>query len=102
MLCGPMIWGVHFLAIYVFTAMACARRPFNPDWVAAVPWVVFALTLLATAALLTTAVPAIRANKRSRDDASGFIPWTTAAFAALALVAVIWETLPVLLVPVCD
>lgn len=102
MIAGPLIWGVHFLAIYVFTAIACARRLFNPDWVAAVPWTVFAMTLLAAAALLATIIPAIRANKRSRNGASSFIPWATAALAALAFVAVIWETLPVLLVPICE
>lgn len=101
MFSGPLIWGVHFLAIYVFTAIACARRTFNPDWVAALPWAVFAMTLLAAAALLAMIIQAIRANKHNRDDASSFIPWATAAFAALALLAVIWETLPVLLLPIC-
>ncbi|MBA2350421.1 MAG: hypothetical protein ACR2FI_06640 [Burkholderiales bacterium] len=100
MFSGPLIWGMHFLAIYVFAAIVCARRPFDPDWVAAVPWTILAMTLLAAAALLAMIVPAIRAN--GREDVSGFIAWTTAALAALALAAVIWETLPVLLVPICE
>lgn len=101
MFSGPLIWGVHFLAIYVFAAVACARESFNPALVAAVPWAVLGMTLLAATALLAMIVPAIRVAKHSRDDASVFIPWATAAFAALALIAVIWETLPVLMVPIC-
>ncbi len=102
---APLVWAAHFLAIYGFTALACERMG-TPGWfgVGAVLWFVGAATLFATAVLLVTIVVAVRDGRRaaSLPEPSSFVHWFTAAIAGLALLAVLWETLPVLLVPVCS
>jgi hypothetical protein len=86
---GIIVWGVHFAAIYGVTAVACARG--LPQLVApAVGW----STAAAVAAL---AVILVRGWRRRHV----FEQWLGAALAALALVAVVWEAIPVLVVPPC-
>ena len=85
---GVILWGLHFTVIYGFTALACAR-----GFGASALWVVGAATVVAAAAALALIV-----THRSSE----FTRWMTAAVAALALVAIVWEGLPVLLVPACD
>jgi hypothetical protein len=105
MLSGLMIWAAHFLLIYVFTALACARRFADLSWlgIGVVPWVIGAATLAATAATLVVIGLAVRDTRSStsRNNTSSFVPWMTAALGGLALMAILWEALPVLLVPAC-
>ncbi len=100
-----LIWAVHFLAIYAFTAIACERRFADTNWlgVGVVPWTIGALTLVATAAALVTIWLALRdvPGRAPRSETSQFVHWMTAAFGALTLLAILWEALPVLLIPVC-
>ena len=105
MLSGLLIWAAHFLVIYVFTALACARRFSHIEWlgIGIVPWMIGVATLAAIAATLIVIWLALRDARAStaRNTISSFVPWMTAAFGGLALVAILWEALPVLLVPVC-
>ena len=102
---APFVWAVHFLAIYAFTALACERMG-TAGWfgVEAVLWFVGAATLAAVAVLLVTIVVAVRDGRKAATlpEVSPFVHWLTAAIAGLGLLAVLWETLPVLLVPVCS
>lgn len=110
---APLIWATHFLAIYGFTALACARKG-TADWVganwvevAAVPWFVGAATLIAAALLLLIIRQASRQAIRNGRSAEvpvvkGFVSWLTIGIAALSLLAVMWDALPVLLVPICQ
>lgn len=102
---GPLVWAAHFLAIYAFTALACARNV-AAGWfgVGIVIWFIGAPTLVAAAVLLLTIGIAVRDGRRSASspEPSPFVHWLTAAIASLVLLAVMWETLPVLLVPVCS
>jgi hypothetical protein len=82
-----VVWALHFTLIYGFTALACAR-----GFGAAAPWAVGAAT--AVAAVLAVAL--IGANLSAE-----FTRWMTAALAAAALVAIIWEGIPALMVPAC-
>ncbi len=106
MLSGLMIWAAHFLGIYIFTALACARRFAEASWlgIGVVPWVIGTATLAAAAATLVVIGLAVRDTRfsTSRNNTSSFVPWMTAAFGGLALVAILWEALPVLLVPTCE
>jgi 1,4-dihydroxy-2-naphthoate octaprenyltransferase len=81
---GVMVWAAHFAVVYGFTALACAR-----GFGGASAWVVGAATLLAASAAL-----AIIANNRERE----FTRWISAAVAAAALVAIVWEGLAPMLV----
>jgi hypothetical protein len=85
---GVILWALHFTVIYGFTALACAR-----GFGASTSWVVGAATVIAVAAAIALIVTHL---------SSEFTRWMTAAVAALALVAIVWEGLPALMVPPCD
>jgi hypothetical protein len=101
---GPLVWGVHFLAIYGFAALACARTGasnlFGPG---SVVGFICATTLLAAGVLGITIWLAVRDGSLSESlpALSRFIHWLTAAIAGLVLLALGWETLAVLFVPLC-
>jgi hypothetical protein len=84
---GIVVWALHFAAIYGFTALACAR-----GFGASAPWVVGAATAVAAAAAIAVIVTHLSPE---------FTRWMTAAVAGLALVAIVWEGLPALMVPAC-
>jgi len=98
MSCPVMIWAMHFLAIYGFTAFVCARGLADLRWlgVGIVPWTITLVTLLAMAATIAVILPAARAARAS------FSHWMAATIGALALIAIVWEALPVFIVPTCD
>lgn len=89
MFASVFIWAAHFLIIYSTTGIACARASSN-DFVS---WVIGAATLLAVLAL-------VMVRRRARP-AEPFAEWMSSSLAALVLVAIIWESLPVLIVPIC-
>jgi hypothetical protein len=78
---GAIVWAVHFMAIYGITALACAR-----GFPAAVPWAIGITTALALAAVIAIIV---------------FSSRITAGVAGIALIAIIWEAIPVLVMPAC-
>jgi hypothetical protein len=84
---GVMLWAAHFAAVYGFTALACAR-----GFAAAVPWVVGVASALAAALAIALIVTHL---------SSEFTRWMTAALAAFALVAIVWEGIPAFIVPTC-
>ena len=101
---APLVWAAHFLALYAFTALACARSG-TSGWfgIGAVPWFIGAVTLAAAAALLVTIGIAGRHGWRAEavPEPAGFVRWLSAAGAGVALLAVLWEALAVIWVPVC-
>jgi hypothetical protein len=99
---GPGVWAVHFLGIYGIAALGCARLPGAGAPGPVVP-AIAAATLLAGGALVGTIVHALRSARRGPPSAARapFVHWLTAALAAIALVAVVWQVLPALLVPAC-
>lgn len=94
---GVLIWAAHFLAIYGFTAIACARGFASAQWLGmgVLPLTIGAATAVAASALAAIVVQAMRTGR------SSFTEWMAAALAGLALIAVLWEGLAVLLVPGC-
>lgn len=86
---GPITWALHFAAIYGFTGVACAR-----GLATAVPWAIGIATLAAGAACVAIVV----AGMRRREE---FEAWLSASLAGLALLAIAWEALTVLLVRPC-
>jgi hypothetical protein len=101
MLAGPLIWALHYLFIYSVHGVMCARPGIHTAWVGvpASAWIIVAAGLVALAAM-----GVIYARLRDRmpplADAS-FMPWLAGALSLLSAVAVVWETVPVLLVPAC-
>ncbi len=103
---GLIIWGARFLAAYIFTAIACARgwADASLGGLGIVPAVVSLLTLAAAAgcvAILLSALPHLRRASPDTGDNSHFIHYVAATMAALGLLAVVWETLPVFMIPIC-
>lgn len=87
-----IVWSAHFLLVYGFTGLACAR-----ELSAAVPWVVGLASAAALAALLALAVPAgMRAARRARlEDVLAL------GLAGLAMIAVAWESSSLLWIAAC-
>jgi hypothetical protein len=106
MLSGLLIWSAHFLFIYVFTALACARRFQDLDWLGTniVSWAVGIATVAAVGGIVAVMLPALRVLRHghSSQGAPDFMRWMTVTFGGLGLIAIVWESLPVLLVPVCQ
>jgi hypothetical protein len=99
---GPLVWAVHFLAIYGFTGVVCARPGAGgPQWLG-LGWTGWAIVALGGVAVLALAA-CLRARPRSGSpDNRAFLRWTALALGALALLAIAWETLAVFLVPACS
>ena len=97
MLSGALIWAVHFMGIYGFTTLACARDFASIQWlgIGVVAWVVGGATVIALAAGLWVIFTAIRTRR------IGFTEWMTASVAALASLAIVWEALPAVMVSAC-
>ena len=97
---GPIVWGLHFLSIYGFTGVACARPGGGPQglglsWQG---WVVIAAGVVAAAVL----VACLRARPRSNlVHNREFLRMTGLALNGLALLAIVWETLAVVMLPRC-
>ncbi len=108
MLGGLIIWGARFLAVYSFTAIACSRGWSEESFagVGVVPLAVGLLTftaVLGCGALLAWAYARLRVTFPDPDaeENTRFVHYIAATVAALSLLAVVWETLPVFVVPVC-
>lgn len=104
---GLIIWAVRFLAIYPFTALACARG-WSQASLAGIGMVPLVMSLSAIVAVLGCAAILLRALARMGDRSSDeiaqnarFVHVVAASVAALAILAMIWETLPVLFISTC-
>jgi hypothetical protein len=86
---GAIVWGAHFGAIYGITALACAR-----GLAGVVPWAIGIATIVAVAVLLLLIWSSFK-------DLGAFANWLGAAIGGLALLAIVWEAVAVLLVPAC-
>jgi hypothetical protein len=93
---GPVVWAVHFLAIYGFTGIVCARPGVDA---AVLAWGV-ALAGVAAIALLALVVLAAR-RAGSGEGERPFALHVGQGLAAFAALAIAWETLPVFLAPPC-
>ena len=93
---GPVMWAVHFLAIYGFTGVVCARPAVDAGIVA---WGVVGLGLAAIAVLVLVALGARRTA--SQTGSRPFAQQVGLGLAAFAALAIVWETLPVFLAAPC-
>lgn len=70
------IWGAHFLAVYVVTAIHCAKTSDPAAAILAVRWIATGITLLAFAALIATLWYGRRRCRLNNGDSphSGTVP----------------------------
>ena len=97
------IWALHFLFLYGFQALACARGFADAQ--------VGGVGIVQAAGALATAVAALaclwlllappRVAEPPDDEASSFLIRLRMATAALALLAIGWNALPLALLPPC-
>jgi len=93
---APIIWVVHFLFVYGFTGIACARGFAHVQWFGTdtVAVAILGATFAAIVFIVLTLV-------RIPAGTDAFLRWSTIGLGLLSAVAVVWETLPVPLVPAC-
>ncbi len=95
---GPIIWTVHFLAIYSWTGVLCAR----PSW-ATDRMIVSGIVLVSVAAVAAITLIHVRIWMHTAQPMAdaGFLRRTAAALGLLSALAIVWETLPAYIVPAC-
>jgi hypothetical protein len=108
---GPLVWSVHFLSIYAFTAIACAHGFFYDEilGIRTVPLVGSAVSLIAIA-LIADALYVSWRRWRGDDGQEEplpphggnekasrrrFMAYSGLLLSAIALIATVWQTLPV-------
>jgi len=103
---GLLIWGAHFLFIYVFAALACARAfaGMRLIGVGVVPFTIMASTVAALLLLAWLSRRAWRVESRVHaidPDTPRFLRHLGAALAVYSAAAILLQALPVLILPVC-
>lgn len=100
-LAGPLVWAGHFLFVYGLNGVICARPALQSHWLG-LPW---SSWVICGASLLALAVMAVLYRRlRGRLPTVGdprFLPGLARALTLLSALAVIWETVPVVMLPAC-
>lgn len=98
---GPLIWAVHFVVIYGFIGIVCARPPADAEWfgIGLALWGVCAASLAAVAAMAAVCIWVKPRNTGRNNQA--FIRWMSITLNLLSAAAIGWETLAAFLVPAC-
>jgi hypothetical protein len=94
---APIIWAVHFTAIYVINALACARGIAAGD----VPLIITIVSVPAAVALLWLAHLAWPRADAGDEHSEPFLNRLGLLLCTLIGVAFVWNLMPVLLVPAC-
>jgi hypothetical protein len=101
MLGGLIVWAARFMFAYAMTGLACAKG-WERESVIFLVGSASAISLLVCVALLANAVLNLRRDPAaSTEEIRPFVHWIAALVAGLAIVAIVWETLPLLFVPIC-
>jgi hypothetical protein len=120
LIAGPLVWTVHFLTLYILTAIACAHGFFHEEilGIRVVPLVGGAVTLIAVALILDGGVLAYRRWRGMPSDGEPaplpphdandvasrrrFMAYAGLLLSGLALIATVWQTLPILFFATCE
>jgi hypothetical protein len=104
---GLVVWALHFLVLYVYQAVACARglgavelagMPAIRVMAVAATFVALALTGL----LLLASREAAHAREPARPATARFESWMAPATSALAGLGILYNMIPALMLPLCD
>jgi hypothetical protein len=120
LIAGPLVWTVHFLSLYIFTAIACAKGFFHDEILGVRVVQLFggAVTVIAVVLILDAMILSYRRWRGmpwdgepgplpphdANDVASRrrFMAYAGLLLSGLALIATIWETLPVVFFATCE
>ncbi len=98
---GPIVWAVHFIAIYGLNGVVCARPGRAGQW-AGLAWEAWAISATGVLAVALLAAWVASRPRSEGEHSRRFVRWTSLALAALAALAIAWETLAVFMVPACS
>lgn len=98
---GPIIWALHFLFIYGLNGVLCARPAWQVQWLgaSAAAWGINIATAVSVLAIVAIHWSAYR--RTAGKDGNDFNFWLGAALGAASILAILFETAPVFLVPQC-
>jgi hypothetical protein len=117
LIAGPLVWGAHFLTVYVFTALACARGFFDHQVIGiGIVQLVLAAVSLAAVLLIADALylswyrwrgdepagqPPIAHDRADVASRREFMAYAGLLLSAIALIATVWQTLPIFFFASC-
>lgn len=98
---GFGVWAFHFLVIYVSTAVACQVGLGSRDATvrSIVVMSLVAITLLAATVVVRHAVKRYRQRSEAHDG--GFLVTLAVGHDAVAALALLWQLMPLTMVPLC-
>lgn len=98
---GPIVWIVHFGFIYGLNGVLCARLAPDFEWFGMHPsaWGILVASLIAIAVLVAILLWADSPD--SAQDSRAFTRWMSVTLGVLSIIAIVWETFPVFLLPPC-
>jgi hypothetical protein len=116
---GPLVWTGHFLALYIFTAIACAQGFFHHEVLGLriLLLVGGALTVLAVLLILDGMLISWRRwrgrgadapqplpphDSNDPESSRRFMAYAALLLSGIALIATVWETLPILFYASCQ
>jgi hypothetical protein len=98
---GFVVWAVHLLIVYVATAVACqlglGSQPGSVQ--ATVVGILCVVTLAVAGIVVWHAIRRYRQQKQMRDR--GFLARIAVGHDAVAALAIVWQLMPLLMVPLC-
>ena len=99
---GFGVWALHLLVIYVSTAVACQIGLGARDATvqSLVVMTLIAVTLLAAAVVVMHAVKRYQQQSEVHDR-HGFLPKIAVGHDAVAALAILWQLIPLMMVPLC-
>jgi len=92
-----MVWAAHFFFCYVLVAAACTRQAGDAT---TVKWILAGVSVVAVVATVTMTWPALGRIVRNRP-ARGLADTARAVGGVLALIAMLWTSLPIFVLPMC-
>ena len=98
---GFGVWALHLMVIYVSTAVACQLGLGSREATvqSGVVLALIAVTLLAATVVVVHAVKRYRQQPEVRDH--GFLVRIAVGHDAVAALAILWQLIPLMMVPLC-
>jgi len=93
-----LIWAAHFFAVYLLVAAQCSPALITPTAPRGAALATLSVLALGACALLLWRA---RATLRGAGRDSGLLDWARAGSAVLAMLGVIWTSVPMLLINGC-
>ena len=98
---GFGVWAVHLLVVYVASAVAC-QLGLGSQPAGMQSTVVGSLVIVTLAAAALVAWHAIRRYRQHRAGDRGFLAQIAVGHDAVAALAILWQLMPLLMVPLCS